>query len=113
MMQPRKPKGAPNGAGGQYTTHPTDPTGLPHLDQYTGNGPQVDDRALERTALYHPDSLIRGRAWHERITRGAVSPVFCQVGLYGVVTFSGRCRRLFWTVSSVWGSFGFVGLVIS
>ena len=71
MMQPRKPKGAPNGTGGQYTTHPTTPNSLPHLDQYTGNGSQVDDRALERTALYHPDSLTRGRAWHERITRGA------------------------------------------
>jgi hypothetical protein len=43
-MQPRKPKGAPNGTGGQYTTHPTTPNSLPHLDQYTGNGPQVDDR---------------------------------------------------------------------
>mgnify|MGYP000267272326 CR=1 FL=1 len=66
MMQPRKPKGAPNGTGGQYTTHPTDPTGLPHLDQHTGKRtPKWNDRALERTALYHPDSLTRGRAWHE------------------------------------------------
>lgn len=80
MMQPRKPKGAPNGTGGQYTTHPTGPTGLPHLDQYTGNGPQVDDRTLERTALYHPDSLTRGRAWHERITLGAVSPTMLSDG---------------------------------
>lgn len=80
MMQPRKPKGAPNGTGGQYTTHPTTPTGLPHLDQHTGNGPQVDDRALERTALHHPDSLTRGRAWHERITRGAVSPTMLADG---------------------------------
>lgn len=38
MMQPRKPKGAPNGTGGQYTTQPTGPTMLPHLDQHTGNG---------------------------------------------------------------------------
>ena len=29
MMQPRKPKGAPNGTGGQYTTHPTDPPACP------------------------------------------------------------------------------------
>lgn len=33
MTQPRKPKGAPNSAGGQYDTYAhTTPTGLPALD---------------------------------------------------------------------------------
>lgn len=69
-------------------------------------------RACRAAPRRHPSGSRRGRA-HRRRRDLARGGVFCQVGLYGVVTFSGRCRRLFWTVSSVWGSFGFVGLVIS
>lgn len=93
MSQPRKPKGSPNSAGGQYdTNHTTAPNTLPALDNqpdipmgqdnyadrlareiadYHTYDPGMDDAAiLSSIAHRHPDSALRGYAWLQRITQG-------------------------------------------